>query len=644
MGNTNDAAPVTAPRFFATRLMPRRPSPVALRDAMLPLSGSQLVQRAIAAFHRGTGSKRKQLGRAALDANADDSDALQLLGTLAVQTGRPREAAELLARAAAIRPARRRDPQHAGRCAVRRRSFRRGRGELRSSHCARSRITPRPTRIAASRCAISSATTRRCEATIGRSCSSPVSPRRTPIAGWRSRSSSATPRRWTSYKRALQLIPDYPYVYGNWLHAKMQICDWTQIESQFVRLAGKIERSEKAAAPWQVLATPCSAALQRKAAEIVVKDKYPPSPATHAVAKRAADDRIRIGYFSADFHEHATTHLIAELFERHDRTKFELTAFSFGPDRSTPMRKRLSVAFEDFIDVRERSDKEVASLARAREIDIAVDLKGFSQNGRPGIFAQRAAPIQVSFLGLPRHDGRPLFRLSRRRPTLVPEADRQHYAEKIAYLPESYQVNDTQRIIADSPDCARGARTAGRGIRVLLLQQQLQDHARHVRSVDEDSAARPRKRALAAAGQRMGRSESEEGGAATRGGRRPVDLRAAHAAARAPRAPSRRRSLSRHAALQRPHDGERCAVGGLAGAHVRRRDLCRKSGGEPPSRDTRCPSSSREHRPTTRHWRWSSRPTPTSSVQSDDDWLRTGSHSRSSTSRRTRESSSRRIR
>src|SRR5207245_1292535 len=94
-----------------------------------------------------------------------------------------------------------------------------------------------------------------------------------------------------SYKRALQINPAYPYLYGGWLHTKMQVCDWNHIEGHFVRLAGKIERSERAAAPFQLLATPCSAGLQRRAAEIVMKDKYPASAAPGAITKYPAHDR-----------------------------------------------------------------------------------------------------------------------------------------------------------------------------------------------------------------------------------------------------------------------------------------------------------------------------------------------------------------
>jgi protein O-GlcNAc transferase len=170
----------------------------------------------------------------------------------------------------------------------------------------------------------------------------------------------------------------------------MQICDWTQLESQFVRLAGKIERGERVATPWRILATPCSAALQRRAAEIVLKDRFPLAPVAPAVAAHPAHERIRIGYFSADFHEHATAHLIAELFERHDRTRFELTAYSFGPPADTPMRRRLAAAFDHFLDVRESSDHDVAMLAIAREPTSPSTSKASRRTGARGF--SRGAP------------------------------------------------------------------------------------------------------------------------------------------------------------------------------------------------------------------------------------------------------------
>ena len=99
--------------------------------------------------------------------------------------------------------------------------------------------------------------------------------------------------------------------------------------------------------------------------------------------------KIRIGYFSADFHNHATMHLMAELFECHDKKKFELIAFSFGPDKQDQWRKRALLCFDQFEDVRLKPDREISLLARKMEIDIAIDLKGFTQDCRPNIFARR---------------------------------------------------------------------------------------------------------------------------------------------------------------------------------------------------------------------------------------------------------------
>ena len=140
---------------------------------------------------------------------------------------------------------------------------------------------------------------------------------------------------------------------------------------------------------------------------------------------------------------------MAELFERHDRSVCELIAFSFGPDTNDEMRKRLVAAFDKFINVRTHSDKDVALLSRSLGIDIAVDLKGYTRQSRPGIFSFRAAPLQVNYLGYPGTMGAEFIDYLIADATLIPEANQQHYSEKIAYLPNSYQVNDAKRPISD---------------------------------------------------------------------------------------------------------------------------------------------------------------------------------------------------
>jgi predicted O-linked N-acetylglucosamine transferase (SPINDLY family) len=251
-----------------------------------------------------------------------------------------------------------------------------------------------------------------------------------------------------SYRRALTIKPDYPFLYGTWLYTKMKTCDWNHIEDQLARLAEKIERGEKAGPPFSNLAILRSAALQRRAAEIWVQDNHPASHALPKIGQCLKHDKIRIGYFSADFRNHPVSYLTAELFETQDRSKFELTAFSFGPDTQDEMRKRLMAAFDQFIDVRSRSDNDVAMLARTLEIDIAVDLGGLVLGARPGIFALRTAPIQVNYLGYPGTMGAEYIDYIIGDTMLIPEAEQQHYSEKIAYI-SCFQANDTKRLIAD---------------------------------------------------------------------------------------------------------------------------------------------------------------------------------------------------
>lgn len=252
-----------------------------------------------------------------------------------------------------------------------------------------------------------------------------------------------------SYDRALKIKPDYEFLYGVCLHTRMKICDWSDAENQFAQLAEKVERDEKASIPFPMLALSSSPALQRKSAEIWVQANYPKSHALLKIDKHLKHDKIRIGYFSADFHDHPVSFLIAELFEKHNRTRFELTAFSLGPDKNDGTRKRLIAAFDNFIDVSTRSDKDVAMLARDLKIDIAIDLGGHTQGGRTGIFAMRAAPLQVNYLGYPGTMGAEYMDYLIADSTLIPESHQNDYAEKIVYLPNSYQSNDTKRFIAD---------------------------------------------------------------------------------------------------------------------------------------------------------------------------------------------------
>jgi predicted O-linked N-acetylglucosamine transferase (SPINDLY family) len=233
------------------------------------------------------------------------------------------------------------------------------------------------------------------------------------------------------------------------LFAKMHICDWSGRDADIALLTEGIDRDEPVVNPFILLALSDSAALQQRAAQVWARRLYREDPGLPATLPRGNRGKIRIGYFSADFHDHATMHLMAGVFEAHDRSKFETFALSFGPDSQDEVRKRLVASCDQFIDVRGKSDRDVALLARGLGLDIAVDLKGYTKDGRPGIFASRAAPVQVSYLGYPGTLGAPYMDYLIADRTLIPEGSRRFYTEKIIELPHSYQANDSTRAIAD---------------------------------------------------------------------------------------------------------------------------------------------------------------------------------------------------
>src|SRR6266496_1014584 len=249
-------------------------------------------------------------------------------------------------------------------------------------------------------------------------------------------------------ERCLELDPNAKFIRGAMLHNRMKICDWASFERDLDRLLRSIGRGEKASYPFPVLGLAADPAIQRKAAEIYAADEFPPNPDLGPIAKRHRHDKIRVGYYSADFRNHVVSILMAEVFELHDKDRFELFGFAFGQESQDEMRQRVSAAFGTLIDVRNKSDREIAELSRELEIDIAIDLGGFTENCRMGIFSLRAAPIQVSYIGYLGTLGTPCIDYLIADKTIIPEEHRLHYSEKIAYVP-SYQANDSKRIISD---------------------------------------------------------------------------------------------------------------------------------------------------------------------------------------------------
>ena len=253
-----------------------------------------------------------------------------------------------------------------------------------------------------------------------------------------------------SYEHAIALNPKGEGWLVECMHLKMFICDWSTYALHCDQLASNFDCYKKGSASFAVFALIDSPSIHKELATNHVAHKYPFSQVLSDIQKPKRGDKIRIGYYSTDFRNHPMTHLIAELFELHDRSRFKIIAFSLGIDgHEDGMRKRVAAAFDQFIDVTDKSDKEVALLSRELRVDIAVDLNGFTAGCRTGIFAMRAAPIQVNYMGFPGTMGAEYIDYILADPTLIPESSKSYYTEKIAYLPNSYQVNDSKRRIAE---------------------------------------------------------------------------------------------------------------------------------------------------------------------------------------------------
>jgi predicted O-linked N-acetylglucosamine transferase (SPINDLY family) len=250
-----------------------------------------------------------------------------------------------------------------------------------------------------------------------------------------------------SYQTALRLKPDFDLLPGVLLNAKMQICDWAGLDDAIDGVLGGIDDGLAVTTPFALLPLPASRAQQRRCAELHVQAKVAPS-APPPAATPSADGKIRVGYISPDFRTHPVSFLLAGLIEQHDRAKFEVIGLSYGTaPEADPMYKRMAAAFDQFIDIRALSDEEVVTKARALGLDIAVDLAGYTQHARSDIFAGRAAPVQINYLGLPATMGADFIDYIIGDAVVTPEAHWGDYAEKIISLPDTFQVNDSKRAV-----------------------------------------------------------------------------------------------------------------------------------------------------------------------------------------------------
>jgi protein O-GlcNAc transferase len=252
-----------------------------------------------------------------------------------------------------------------------------------------------------------------------------------------------------NYAKALALRPDHPQAFGGMVGCAKLICDWRRSDELASAVAAHVSQKKSIIAPFFFLSCSSDAALQLQCARTfaaqVASSRQSPWP-----APTWRHGRVRIAYLSADFRDHAVSYLMAGLFESHDRTRFEIFGISFGPDSPGEMRLRLKAAFDRFIDVRGMSDRAVADLLRELEVDIAVDLMGFTSDARSGVFALRPAPVQINYLGFPGTMGAPFMDYMIADRFVIPPENQGYYAEKVVYLPDTFQANDDKRRIGDA--------------------------------------------------------------------------------------------------------------------------------------------------------------------------------------------------
>ena len=249
------------------------------------------------------------------------------------------------------------------------------------------------------------------------------------------------------FNNSLSIRPQDEIIRAKKIHLLSQICDWKSIEKD-KNLIPNLGINDQYILPFSALSLEDNPINHRKRSELYAKyfiNKLNILPDQFLNTKYS---KIRVGYFSADFHDHATMHLMSKIFILHDKEKFEIYAYSIGPKRDDFMRQNLIKAVDVFHDVSQMNDRDIAMLARQDEIDIAVDLKGYTYQSRTGIFAFRAAPIQINYLGYPGTMGADFIDYIIADKIIIPEELRDCYTEEVIYMPNSYQPNNNTRHIS----------------------------------------------------------------------------------------------------------------------------------------------------------------------------------------------------
>ena len=252
------------------------------------------------------------------------------------------------------------------------------------------------------------------------------------------------------FRAAVELDPGQPEPQANLIRALLDCCEWDAAERWHAEQIADAERGGRAwldrVQPFTSLFLPFSPQqrlqVARHHAQRVERNAGAPLGETRLARRRERTARLRIGYVSADFHDHATAHLTAGIYERHDRSRFEVFGYSLGHEPENELRGRIRAGCDSFADISQLSHRDAAQRIAADQVDILLDMKGFTGGGRPEIFALRPAPLQVSYLGYPGSSGAGYIDCFVTDAVASPPGSFAHFSEALAFLPGSYQPND----------------------------------------------------------------------------------------------------------------------------------------------------------------------------------------------------------
>ena len=259
----------------------------------------------------------------------------------------------------------------------------------------------------------------------------------------------ALPDAAAAYRDALRIEPDNGSALSDLLHLQKRMCDWRGLGALRERFRAGVAAGRPGLSPFTLLSDPSSRTEQRHCAErwsalFVAAGESSPS-------RSVSTGKLRIGYLSSDFHQHATAFLAAGLFEQHDRSRFDVFGYSTSRDDGSAMRARLVKAFDCFVEARDWHATRLAAQIATDGIDILVDLKGHTEGAPTAAVALRAAPIQVNYLGYPGTMGAGFMDYVIGDAIVTPFEHAADYSEAIVQLPASYQINDRGRPIAATP-------------------------------------------------------------------------------------------------------------------------------------------------------------------------------------------------